>query len=139
MALVGATPASASDWGGYTNPAYRVCGSNYPVASKLVYNKDKTLAGRLHIKWSNGCPGNYALFEPAGAVWYVKLSIHSQMPPHNKAGTDEDHPGSGNVWTYVIKLNRSTDRVCAYVDVWGGKWYSSPWLNAPSASAALCA
>lgn len=89
--------------------------------------------GRLSIKWSNGCPGNYAHYTPNyGQI--VGMSIHSQRPPYNKAGTDERT--SDNVWTYVIKLANSSDRVCAYIDVKKDTTWSFDYRKG---SAVLCA
>lgn len=114
------TNAYASDWGGYANPADWWCGSNYVVRSTPVYGKAADGSwwkmGDLQIKWSNGCPGNYARYAtsngfPAG---YVGISIHAQASPYNKAGADEW--SQYTVFTRVIRLANSSDRVCAYMD-----------------------
>lgn len=132
-----ATPqlASAADWGGYANPAWSRCGSNSTVASTAIPGRAGLTGGYLQIKWSNGCPGNYARFVAASGhpAAKVALSIHAQVSPYNKAGTDEGRV-DGAAWTYVIKLNKSSDRVCAYVDVtW---FYQLPWEKV---SKVLCA
>lgn len=112
--------ASASDWGGYANPASG-CGSNYVVKQQDVYanpgyNGTRRYLGKLQIKWSNGCPGNYARFEASGTTpTYIGISIHAQASPYNKAGADETN--TRVAYTRVISLARSSDRVCAYLDV----------------------
>lgn len=116
-----AADASASDWGGYANPAVG-CGSNYVVAAAPVYtsqlsNGMSLYIGELQVKWSYGCPGNYARFAAAGGInpnW-IGISIHAQASPYNKAGADETN--TRIAYTRVIALARSSDRVCAYLDV----------------------
>lgn len=112
--------ASASDWGGYADPGYG-CGSNYVVSSAPVYaplsNGTSLYVGNLEVKWSNGCPGNYARFAAAGGIYptWIGISIHAQASPYNKAGADESN--TRVAYTRVIALARSSDRVCAYLDV----------------------
>ena len=116
-----AGPAAASDWGGYANPASAQCGSNYVVTSAPVYatvaNGYGLYVGDLQLKWSNGCPGNYARFAAAGGIYpsWIGISVQAQVSPYNKAGADEDNVRVA--WTRVIALARSSDRVCAYLDV----------------------
>jgi hypothetical protein len=139
-----AAPASASDWGGYANPAAAGCGSNYVVKSiPVTYwgtGRSYTL-GTLQIKWSNGCPGNYARFEAASGFMPrgIALSIHGQSAPFNKAGTDEKNVPVA--FTHVIKLARSSDRVCAYLDVTTARpsWVPQSEPVTLSASATVCA
>lgn len=136
VGLATASSAQASDWGGYANPAWASCGSNFVVASTLVYDQRGGAMGRLSIKWSRGCPGNYAHYTP-NYTQFVGMSIHSQRPPHNKAGTDEWT--AGNVYTYVIRLANSSDRVCAYIDTKEDTTWSWNPANARKAAAVLCA
>lgn len=121
MALTAFSPAQASDWGGYANPADR-CGTNYVVKQTDVYtsvvNGVAKYVGKLQIKWSNGCPGNYARFEaaPGERPSWIGISIHSQKPPYNQAGADEYN--TTVAYTKVIQLASSSDVVCAYVDMY---------------------
>lgn len=121
LTLTMTTPAQASDWGGYANPA-NGCGGNYKVADTEVYTDtvqgSAGYVGKLQIKWSYGCPGNYARFEAAGG-WrpsWIGISIHSQNPPYNKAGADEVN--TTVAYTRVIQLANNSDVVCAYVDMY---------------------
>jgi hypothetical protein len=135
LTLAVASPASASDWGGYANPGASGCGSNYVVASKPITGRAGLVGAYLEIKWSNGCPGNYARIVMAnGHSGDIALSIHSQVSPYNAAGTDETNVSS-SAWTYVIALAHSSDAVCAYADI--RFFYQFPW-EAP-VSAVLCA
>lgn len=134
--LVSAGPASASDWGGYADPGSSQCGSNYVVKRTPIPGRAGLVGAYLEIKWSNGCPGNYARVVMANGhtAPNVSLSIHAQASPYNKAGADETNV-TGPVWTRVIALNSSSDRVCAYADV--RFFYQFPW-QAPVA-ASVCA
>jgi hypothetical protein len=112
-ALGPATSASASDWGGYADPTS--CSGNFLVAEQAVYSTSGTYVGLLQIKYSNGCPGNYARFQSAvGSAQTVGLSIHSTVGWKNKAGADETN--ASTVWTRIIQLNSSSDVVCVYLD-----------------------
>lgn len=115
-----ASPAAASDWGGYADPASSRCGSNFDVKQAEVV-AEGVKVGTLKIKYSNGCPGNYAKFEaePGFLAVFTALSIHSQVAPFDKAGADEEHETA--VYTKVIELENSSDRVCAYLDVTAGR------------------
>jgi hypothetical protein len=112
--------AVASDWGGYADPSAAACGSNYVVSSTDVYaslmNGTWLYVGKLQVKWSYGCPGNYARFAAAGGIYptAIGISIQAQASPYNKAGADEVNTVA---WTRVIALAHSSDQVCAYVDV----------------------
>lgn len=135
--LLSAAPANASDWGGYANPASG-CGSNYVVKQVPVYtsvvNGSALYVGQLQIKWSNGCPGNYARFAAAGGVHpsWIGISIHAQASPYNKAGADETN--TDVAYTRVISLAHSSDAVCAYVDL-----YVQFYGQTTHAGAATCA
>lgn len=117
---VPAGTAAASDWGGYRDPG-RGCGGNYVVSSAPVYARQwdgrSLYIGKLEIKWSHGCPGNYARFAAAGGInpTSIGISIHAKASPYNKAGADETR--TRVAYTRVIELRRSSDRVCAYLDV----------------------
>ncbi|PPF32640.1 hypothetical protein [Pseudoclavibacter sp. AY1H1] len=139
-----ATPASASDWGGYANPASGSCATNFLVKQTDVgtwAGNSWQKLGTLQIKWSNGCPGNYARFQAAGSLMprYIGISIHGQAAPYNKAGANEEY--TTVAYTKVIKLNQSSDRVCAYLDVGVARPNSLP-QSVPTtlvASQVLCA
>jgi hypothetical protein len=130
-ALTPAGAANASDWGGFANPADGSCGSNYVVKQVPVYsdvvNGQALYVGDLQIKWSNGCPGNYARFAAAGGVYpsWIGISIQAQASPYNKAGADENNVRIA--YTRVIQLANSSNQVCAYVDMYvpyGGKTHA---------------
>lgn len=113
-ALAPVASASASDWGGYANPAD--CSGLQPVAETKVHTTSGVYVGLLQIKYSTGCPGNYARFQSAaGLAQTIALSIHSQVGWKNQAGTDETNEYT--VWTKIIHLNSSSDKVCAHLDV----------------------
>ncbi len=122
VVLAPASAANASDWGGYANPASAGCGSNYVVKQVPVYtsvvNGNQLYVGQLQIKWSYGCPGNYARFAAAGGVHpsWIGISIHAQASPYNQAGADETNVDIA--YTRVISLAHSYDTVCAYVDLY---------------------
>jgi hypothetical protein len=134
--LVSASPAAASDWGGYADPAASQCGSNYVVKRTPITGRAGLVGAYLEIKWSNGCPGNYARVVMANAhqAAWLGVSIHAQVWPYNKAGADETRV-AGSAWTRVISLSSSSDRVCAYTDIKFS--YQFAWEAARSAS--LCA
>ncbi len=136
LTLMVASPASATDWGGYADPASGGCGSNYVVSSTPITGRAGLVGAYLEIKWSNGCPGNYARVVMANGhvASTLGVSIHAQASPYNQAGADETNI-SGSAWTRVIALNSSSDTVCAYVDVKFS--YQFPWEAAKSA--VLCA
>lgn len=143
-ALVSGAPASASDWGGYANPAAGACGSNYVVKSVPVSYMGTTrgyTVGTLEIKWSNGCPGNYARFTASSGYMprAIAMSIHAQASPFNQAGTNEEYVTVA--YTRVIKLARSTDRVCAYLDVFTARptWAPQSEPTTWKSSVTLCA
>ncbi|QHC60517.1 hypothetical protein [Rathayibacter sp. VKM Ac-2760] len=123
-----ATSASASDWGGYAYPTN--CSGNVPVKEASVHTDSGVYVGILQIKYSNGCPGNYAWFQSAaGPAQTVALSIHSTVGWQNKAGTDETD--AATVFTKIIQLNSSSDIVCAYLD--------ATYYGYGKASASFCA
>ncbi|MCJ1708864.1 hypothetical protein [Microbacterium sp. VKM Ac-2923] len=100
------------------------------VKEAPVYSNSGTYVGLLQIKWSSGCPGNYARFQSsAGAAQTVALSIQSQVGWKNKAGADEAN--ASTVWTRIIQLNNSSDTVCAYLD--------ATYYGYGKASKAICA
>lgn len=122
------TSASASDWGGYADPTS--CSGLSLVKEAPVYSNSGTYVGLLQIKWSSGCPGNYARFQSsAGPAQTVALSIQSQVGWKNKAGADETN--ASTVWTRIIQLNNPSDTVCAYLD--------ATYYGYGTASKALCA
>ena len=123
-----AAAASASDWGGYADPAS--CSGNDLVKEVNVYSNSGVYVGLLQIKYSNGCPGNYARFQSAvGSAQTVALSIHSQVGWQNSAGADETN--ASVVWTRVIQLNDPSDTVCAYLDLtYYGYGTASGWTCA---------
>jgi len=126
--LAPTTAASASDWGGYADPTS--CSGLSLVKEEAVYTGSGTYVGLLQIKWSSGCPGNYARFQSAaGAAQTVALSIQSQVGWKNKAGADEVNVST--VWTKIIQLNSSSDTVCAYLD--------ATYYGYGKASKAICA
>lgn len=140
--LVTAIPASGSDWGGYANPAN--CGSNFLVRESPVYAVGSSTwykVGTLQIKYSNGCPGNYARYVADSSYMprSVALSIQAQVSPYNNAGANEEY--ATVVYTRVIKLARSSDRVCAYLDVRVARptWMSQYEPVTLTGSAVLCA
>lgn len=142
LALSVASPAVASDWGGYAFP--NKCGNNRVIAKTTVSANGGSAwyrVGTLEIKWSDGCPGNYARFEatPGYMPRKVSISIHSQVAPFNKAGADEEY--TAIAYTKVIRLAHYSDRVCAYLDVWVARPNSLP-QSVPvtlKASEVLCA
>lgn len=122
LGFAGAPTASASDWGGYADPAQ--CGGNIVAASTSVDGR-----GVLQIKWSYGCPGNYARFytNSGERARKVAISIHSQVPPYNKAGADETN--TSVAYTRIIQIGY-WDRACAYLDV--------TWANGDKSSKVFC-
>lgn len=127
VTLGAAGPASASDWGGYADPAN--CTGNNLVRETSVYSSAGVYVGLLQIKYSNGCPGNYARFQSAvGPAQKIGLSIQSTVGWQNKAGADEVNVST--VWTRVIQLNSSGDRVCAY--------FGATYYGYGAASGSLC-
>lgn len=141
-ALVSGAPASASDWGGYADPA--ACGSNFVVKSVPVSYMGTTrgyTVGTLEIKWSNGCPGNYARYVAASGYMprAIAMSIHAQASPFNKAGTNEEFKTVA--YTKVIKLARSSDRVCTYLDVFTARptWAPQSEPTTWKSSVVVCA
>ena len=120
LGLLSAGGASASDWGGYADPNWRSCGSNY-VVGKIVTLKDSSgnVGGYAAVKWSNGCPGNYGLVWSSGG-WTRKINatVKDMAHPTIQAGTDEY--GVNLAWTRVIKLPNINDRVCVYADIYKG-------------------
>ncbi|WP_243076685.1 hypothetical protein [Microbacterium sp. SS28] len=142
--LASAAPASASDWGGYANPAAGGCGSNYVVKSVPVSYMGATrgyTVGTLQIKWSNGCPGNYARYEAASGYMprAIAMSIQAQASPFNKSGTNEEYVTVA--FTRVIALAKSSDRVCAYLDVYTARptWAPQSEPTTWKSSVVLCA
>lgn len=112
-ALGPATAASASDWGGYASPLSSTCAPLSPVTETAVYNSSGVYVGLLQIKYSNGCPGNYARFQSSvGPAQRVALSIQSTVGWKNQAGADETD--ASTVFTRIIQLNNPSDTVCAY-------------------------
>lgn len=132
--LGSAAPASASDWGGYADPNSAQCGTNTVVKRVPITGRAGLVGAYLEIKWSNGCPGNYARVVMANQhSGDVAVSIQAQASPYNKAGADETRVTTA--WTRVIALANSSDRVCAYTDI--KFFYQMPWEARKSAS--VCA
>lgn len=119
VSLIAPAVASASDWGGYADPNWKSCGSNY-VVGKIVTLKDSSgnVGGYAAVKWSKGCPGNYGLvWSSGGWTRKVNATVKDMTKGSNlQAGTDER---SDWAWTRVIKVGRN-DRVCVYADIYKG-------------------
>ena len=100
------------------------------MTEQSVYTGSGTYVGLLQIKYSNGCPGNYARFQSAvGPAQTVALSIHSQVGWKNQAGADETN--AATVFTRIIQLNNPSDTVCVYLD--------ATYYGYGSASKSFCA
>ncbi len=142
VAVVGATPAQASSFGGNGDPSG--CANPINVATAPIYGSRGYLAGKkigeLQLRWSWSCYGNWSRVVMYGGMYSSPVTVEQIVESEGRrAGSTDFGVRTGTAgttaWSPYLRLANSQSRACVQV------WLSSDFgtLNFHTNGARVCA